>query len=309
MSTLHRTIMSLLLTFLVFPTLKAGDIKKIRGEAERFSPESESPEEALAKAIREAQIDALSKEFGVTVSERTLMIADTHDGSTKHTSRSYGESQVNGEWMRDLKGPEVIKESVEHGTMYYVKVYGEARELNQKIIDVDCRILCNGVDPVKNILRGDTFYYGDEMYVYFSSPVDGWLAIYLIDDDDQKTTQCLLPYDGQPVDAYPIQADKDYIFFSKPTAEPQFVDYATRMIMESRKKRDMNDLYVIFSPNKFTKISSTVHKALQDSDSEPDVELMPRESTFDRFDTWLYNQRKRDAELQALPFTFSINRK
>lgn len=306
MKSVPRSLFTFLVILLIFPAVYAGDIKRVIGEAEYFSPSSESPDEARAKAIREAQIDAMNREFGTTLSERILVITDTHEGHTKNTSRSFGESQVNGDWLRNLKDPEVTIQTVDHGTIYYVKVYGEAREMNHKIIDVDCRILCNGTDPNRNILRGDKFIYGDEMYVYFTSPVDGWLAIYLIDDDDERTTQCLLPYDKQPVDAYPIIADKEYVFFSKLTSEPEYAVYATRMIMESRKQTDLNDLYVIFSPNKFTKVSSTVHKS---DKGEPDVDLMPRETTFDRFDKWLYKQRRQDADLQSIPFTFSISKK
>lgn len=305
------TILLFLLSFLMFPAVKAGDIRKIRGEAERFSPETESPDEARRKAIQEAQINALEKAFGTALTERTMIISDTHDGHTSNSAHSFGESQVNGDWIRNLSEPEIRIVPVEHGNMYYVKVYGEAREVKYNKIEVDCRLLCNGTDPDKNRLRGDIFYEGDELYVYFTSPIDGWLSIYLIDDDDERTTQRLVPYDDQREAAYPIVANREYVFFSKKTAEPQYVNFVTRMIVEARKKVDINDLYVIFSPNEFTQVSSTVYKHSRHNTDESEIQadLMPRETTYQRFDMWLCKQRRQDADLQPIPITFSICKK
>lgn len=309
--TLRVTFLLLILCSLIFPAVKAGDIKKIRGEAERFSPQSESPEEARRKVIHEAQLNALEIAFGTALTERTLHIADTHAGHTSNTSHSFGESQVNGDWIRNLSEPEVTVVPVEYGNIYYAKVYGEARDVKYNRIDVDCRLLCNGIDPDKDRLRGDVFYEGDELYVYFVSPVDGWIAIYLIDDDDERTTQCLVPYDNQRETAYPIVANQEYTFFSKKTAEPQYVDLVTRMIVAGRKKVDINDLYVVFSPNEFSQASSTIYKHSRHKTDENEIsaELMPRETTYQKFDKWLCKQRRRDADLQPIPISFSIRKK
>ena len=123
------TLLLLLLIFLITPAVKAGDIKKIRGEATIFSPESESPAEARKRVIKEAQIDALEKAFGTALTERTMHMSDTQDCHTSSISRSFGESLVNGEWIRTLSEPEkdITIEPVENGHMYHLKIYGEAR--------------------------------------------------------------------------------------------------------------------------------------------------------------------------------------
>lgn len=309
---LLRTIALLsLIVFLISPALRADEIRKIRGEAERFSPHSESSEEARSKAIQEAKINALEKAFGSAITDRTINISDSHDGHTRNTTHSYGESVMNGDWIRSIKEEIVKVVPTEHGNIYYAKVYGEAREVKFDKIDIECRLLCNGTDPNKNRLRGDIFYEGDEMYVYFTSPVGGWLSIYLIDDDDERTTQCLVPYDNQKEAAYPIAANKEYVFFSKRTAEPQYAGIVTRMIVEARKRVDVNDLYVIFSPNEFTQAASTVYKHSRHNTDETQIQadLMPRETTYERFDKWLYNKRRKDSQLQHIPITFSIRKK
>ncbi len=301
----------ILLLFLMPLALNAGDIKKIRGEATIFSPETESPVEARKRAIHEAQMDAMTKAFTTVVTERTMQVLDTRNGHTSDYFHTFGESELNGEWIRNLSEPEFTIVPVEKGNMYTVKVYGEARERKYNRIDVDCRLLCNGTNRDIDRSRGNIFYEGDELYVYFNSPVDGWLAIYLMDDDEERTTQLLVPYDDQKETAYPIKANKEYVFFSKKTAEPQYVDFVIRMIVEARKNIDINDLYIIFSPNEFRQASSTAYKHSRHNTNESEVQanLMPRETTFKKFDKWLSNQRKEDADLQLIPITFSINKK
>lgn len=307
----RRILISLSFCFFISPVLTAGDIKKVMGEATYHSLFSESPAEAEKKAIHEARVDALDKAFGNSISERTMSIVDTHEGHSSVNARTFNESEVNGEWIRDLKDPEITTEKDKFGTIYHVKVYGEAREIKFTKIDVDCYVLCNGTDPDKDRLRGAQFYEGDEMYVYFSSPVDGWLAIYLVDDDDEHTTQRLVPYDDQKDKAYPIQANKEYVFFSKPTAESQYVDLVTRMILECRKRIDINELIVIFSPNEFSQTATTAYKHSHHGTEESDISamLMPSETTYAKFDNWLVKLRRKDAELQQIPFNFSICKK
>lgn len=309
-----RTILVFLILYLLkSPAVKAGDFRKISGEAHYHSPFTEAPSDAEKRAILEARIDALNSAFGVAVSERTMSVNDIYDGHTSTRAQSYNESEVNGEWLRDIKEPEITTERDKYGTIYHVKVYGEAREIKFNKIDVDCRLLCNGTDPDRDRLRGSIFYEGDEMYVYFTSPVSGWLAIYLVDDDEHHTTQCLVPYDGQceAETAYPIQANKEYVFFSKRTAEPRYVDYVTRMIVEARKRVDINNLYVIFSPNKFSQTASVSYKHSVHGTDERELpaELMPRETTHDKFDRWLHKLRCHDADLQPIPINFSIRKK
>lgn len=308
-----HTILTMVLTliFMVSQTAVAGDIRKIRGEAHYHSPRTETPDDARKNAIHEARIDALQKVFSTTASEHTLIISDTRDSHTANTSRIHSESTINGEWIHDITEPEIKTEDSEYGTIYHVKVYGEAREIKYNRIDTDCRLLCNSTDPDRGRLRGDTFYEGEDMYVYFNSPVDGWLAIYLVDDDDQMTTQRLVPYDGQSIAAYPIVADKEYIFFSKRDAEPQYVDYVTGMVVEARKKTDVNTLHVIFSPEEFTQVATRPYSQVHHSDDDIDMpaNLMPRETTFIEFDKWLHKKRRNDANLQPIQFTFSISKK
>lgn len=298
-------------SLVIFATsyVHAGDVVKVIGEADYFSPATETPRQARESGIREAQLEALKQKFGLVLGEHTVTKNSSSGGVTINMAQSLGESDVNGEWIRDLKEPIVeIINSTPQGTTYHVKVQGEAREIPQNRIAFNYSLLFNGIDTERNKLRGGEFHYGDECYVYLRTPIDGFAAIFLADDDDEGTMQCLLPYDGDNRAAYPVKANKDYIFFSKQAAEPDCLHLTTRMIMESRKNVDCNVFYIMFSPNDFTALGYRSYSEVNHGDYDQiKAELMPRETTFNAFHKWLGKSRRKDPDLQVvkLPVTIS----
>lgn len=63
--------------------------------------------------------------------------------------------------------------------MLVVEVYvnGKAREKNGAGVEFDAKVLRNGTDLKFESLD---FQNGDDLYLYFKSPVDGYLVVYLL---------------------------------------------------------------------------------------------------------------------------------
>lgn len=283
----------------------AGDRVKVSGEFTYYTTASESPAGARLKAIEGARIDAMSRAFGTVVSEQTMFVY-----SDKNTSAmNLGMCDINGEWLGDRSEPEVSHEVIGRDYVYTARVEGWGRELSHERIDVDGRILCNGTDKERNQLRMSTFTSGDEMAYYFTSPVSGWLAIYL-GDDVERIMQCLLPYGGQDFGAYPIEANREYVFFSKELAPASDVEYAAGLIVEARDATDFNTLYVIFSPNEFSGTARSDNKTREHTTyvGTEEVNLMPRETNYNNFQKWLVRQRTRDPRMQVAKSLFAIKR-
>lgn len=286
----------------------AGDAVTVTGEAVYFSPLTESPQLARQRAIEQARLETIDKAFPKSVSQHSVMVESSHNEEAKSHFQCYGECDVRGEWLQDIEEPVVTEERVANGTNYTVRVRGKAREIPNDRIDLDCRLLCNGTDAHRNRVRNNAFYVGDEMYLYFMSPVDGYLTVYLGDDDDDLTFQALIPYDGMQEQAYPIKGGQEYVFFSKALAEPQYVQYASRMIMDARKNVDSNMLYVVFSPNAFGKAHDTRSRdagAVVNYGGQ-DYNLMPRETTFKNFHKWLSKKRVADRQMQIVKEIITI---
>ena len=145
--------------------------------------------------------------------------------------------------------------------------------------------------------ESDTFKSGDDMYLYFKSPVDGYLTVYLLDETTQEVF-CLLPYKASGEGAYRIEHDKPYILFSaeKEQGEPNIVDEYT---MTCNRSTEFNDLYIIFSPNPFSKANS----------KDAINEVLPRQLSYEEFVRWLVKVKKMDVQIISTIKNLSINKR
>lgn len=292
---MKRILLYSLIAFTWFPA-SAKDRVKVSGEDTYYTTASESPALARVKAIEMARVKALSEEFGTIISGQSMMVSSDHSQS----SMIIGISDVNGEWLGDINEPQVTSEVIGRDYLYTARVEGWARELSHERIDVDGRLLCNGTDKERDRLRDGLYMAGDEMFYYFVSPVDGYLALFL-GDEEEKLMQCLLPYGGQDLTVYPVKANQEYVFFSKELAPADDVDFAAGLIVDCRSATDYNTFYAIFSPNEF---SGTVNVESKSREfitrvGDKEINLMPRETNYNTFQKWLAKQRTRDPRMQV----------
>lgn len=296
------------LIFTVF-CVYAQKTVKVEGEAVYYAPLAESVAEGREKALQKARTEALREHFGSVISEQTIMTVSGVAGRASEAV-SFADCDVNGEWVADDGEPEVEYVAMDNQLVWNAKVKGYAREIPNNRIDLDVRLLFNGCDKDRDQLRHATFRHGDYFYLYFTSPVDGWLAVYLGDDDEEKTMQCILPYDGQNVGAYRVKGGKEYLFFSREHAEEECAPLVTRMKMLSRKQRDYNVIYVIFSPNEFTKAAdvANIEADYMVEIGDEKVSIMPRQTTADKFHKWLGKNRRRDIDMQVVKAPVAVEK-
>lgn len=166
-----------------------------------------------------------------------------------------------------------------------VEVSGRIREIVSAGIDFTAKILRNGTEEK---FESSEFRSGDDMYLYFKSPVDGYLAVYLLDETEQ-TVYCLLPYKASSEGTYQIEHDRPYILFSAKN-ESDTSCVVDEYTMTCTREVEFNDIYVIFSPNPFTKAIS----------NEFENEILPRQLSFKDFQKWLVKNRKRDSQVSII---------
>jgi hypothetical protein len=166
-------------------------------------------------------------------------------------------------------------------------------ELNSKANKV-ALLLRNGTDSKYE--SGD-FRHGDDFYLLFKTPADGYLAVYLM--DDSQNLFCLLPYRGDASGKTQVKAGKEYVFFSAGHAAPESSAFVDEYTMTCTKSSEQNFLYVIFSPNEFTKAN----------DSQTDSKLiLPRELPFEDFQKWLAKNRSRDKDMKVETKSLTIRK-
>lgn len=263
-------------------TVSAQKVKNVCGEYVFYAPENVSLAEAKRVALEQARLQALAAEFGMLVSQVNTSVDKEMNGASESKFVSLSSTEVKGEWLEDKGEPEY---QVEYGNgMLTVTctVCGKAREIQGAKTELLVKVLRNGTD---DRCESALFRSGDDLFLMFSSPVDGYLAVYLV--DESPTAYCLLPYRKDGDGQQPVRHGHSYLFFSPSHAQAgEEVDEYTLTCGDGEEH---NQIYVIFSPNPFT-------KAL---DSQQD-EALPHELPYTAFNRWLGNCRKRDTGMEVV---------
>lgn len=281
---LMRTILTII-SILFISSAFAQKTVKVEAEYTYIAPENISVEQAKLTALDRAKIQAIADEFGTLVSQSNTTYISNQNGDSKIDFQSLSGSDVKGEWIETIGEPEFAISYEQNMLVVKVMVKGRIREITSSQIDLKVQLLCNGT--TSQFERSD-FKSGDDMFLRFQSPVDGNLAVYLI-DHTAESAYCLLPYSQSSDVVQKIEHDKQYVFFSPNDAPSEIRNKVDEYTMTCNGAIERNDIYVIFSPNEFVKANSIQHK-----------ESLPRELPIKEFIEWLTKIRKNDNKIQLL---------
>ena len=273
------------LFFLILFTFSAAAFsqktEKVTATYTYYAPEHISQAEAKRIALDRAKITAIADAFGTIVTQSNTNVVSVQNGKTEERFFSLGGSEVKGEWIETLKDP--VYDIRYEGDMLVVsvEVTGRIREIVGAGIDFTAKVLRNGVEEK---FESTEFRSGDDLFLYFKSPVDGYLTVYLLDETSGDVF-CLLPYRASGEGAYRIEHDRPYVLFSSKHElnNPGDVDEYN---MTCNSDKEYNDVYVIFSPNAFAKANA----------NETMSEVLPRQLSFEDYQKWLAKLRKKDKD-------------
>lgn len=258
--------------------LKEADVK---GEYTFYGDGSQSRDECKRLALEGARLEALRSEFGTTVTQDIVQHDLVNDSGESTYFSALSSTEVKGEWIADTDEPKYSFSVDDEGNLV-VKciVRGRAREISNETVDFQTLALRNG-----NEARfADTSYKnGDELKLLLKAPVDGYAAVYLIGED--RKAYALLPYLNDPVGEVKLKRGKEYVFFDVEKADSNHgpVDV---LIMTTDAPREYNRLYVVFSPNRFSRAVDTYTD-----------EVTPRTLSFEEFNRWIAKCRKVDPKM------------
>ena len=292
---------TLIILMLCIPiTLHAQRTEKWCGEYRYYASMNDAPEYAKQRALEGLQIHAAEELFGLSVTQTNLTNVSNNNEDSKVNFTSISECDVNGEWIETIDEPE-YNISIENGFQIIdVKACGRVREIVSPHVDFKSKILRNGIEDK---YEDSNFRDGDDLFMSFLAPVAGYLAVYLLDDKGEAF--CLLPYSNMQDGIFPIRANERYLLFSEKHASagisPAMVE---ELYMTCDKDVEYNQFYVIFSPNKFTKVSDNAGGL----DTETD-RILPRHLDNTSFQKWLAKCRKRDKEMRVDKRIISIKKR
>lgn len=276
---------TVLLLFLLIGSLgiQAQQTKKVRGEYTYHAPENVTLEEAKRTALERAKIQLIAEEFGTVVAQTNTTFVENTDEESSVEFRSLAASDVKGEWIETIGAPEYSIGYEQNMLVVKVCVEGRIREIKSAKVDFTAKILCNGTEER---FESSDFKDGDNLYLSFSSPTDGYLAIYLLDTN--RDAFCLLPYPDDTDGKVFVKHGNRYVFFSIDKKQQSKKDNTPvhEYKMTCEKGMESNFIYIIFSPNAFTKASDTVADA-----------SLPRMLPYADFQDWLSRCRRKDKEM------------
>ena len=275
----------LILLFLLISLYSLGQrVVNICGEYKYIVPENVSLAEAKAIAIERARLTAIANEFGTTVSQTNLATTHIENGTTRNDFLSLGETEVKGDWLGDTKEPEIRPVYENNQLVIYASVCGKVRELKTAEVELRMQIMSNGIET-------ERFKNNDKVAIRFKSPVNGYVAIF-VRDDNAGIVSCMLPYANENGKARVVKNSKEYIYLS--TDDPIY-PYQEETILVTNKKVEFNTFVLVFAETEF---------AMPLSDMG---EFVP-ELSVESFQRWLRKNRINDKTMQTIEKTIQINK-
>lgn len=288
---MKRLLLSTLVVLQSFCGVSAQKMLTVDAEYTYRAPEDVSLSMAKQTALERAKIQAIADAFGTIVSETNTMRMSNKNGRSDVDFMSIGGSDVKGEWLETIGTPQYQINYDGETLVVNVKCKGKIREIVANEVDFQVKMLRNGTDDRS---ESDVFFSGDNFYVSFTSPIAGYVAIYLVDVGNMAC--CLLPYQAQQDGIYSVKANQRYVFFNEDYAQPIERNIVDRYTLTTIFPVEQNQVYIIFSPQPFVKAADAVGKG------------QLRELKGDEFQKWLAKCRKRDASMSVKMIPIAIKK-
>lgn len=256
-----------------------ADIVNVKGESTFYDDGTRSRLECMRLALEQARIDALAKKFGTIVSQDILQ-ADRVNGNREHNDfLALSSTEVRGEWVADDGEPEYkFERDSQENLIVTCIVKGKAKAIDNESAQFNSSVLRNGVDERNADIN---FRNGDSMYLDFQGSEDGYLAVFL--EDEQKNVFQLLPYISDQKSRVPVKKGTRYVFFSPQNGQKgEVVD---ELILTADYNTEYNRVYVLFSPDQFSSPVMT-----KDPGQLPYMDS-------GEFSRWLVRTRKNDPKM------------
>lgn len=289
---------TLTLYFLSSVTM-AQEIRKVHGKYQLRMELNMTENDTRKLAEEMAKIDALQKTFGSIVDQEFNMMIESGIPDYNIISKT----ETKGEWVEttrrvfyeDLKAETTI-DGERNIKWITCEIRGRAREVKPRAhIDfypLNCpNLSCRTTEIVDD----------GNLYLYFRSPVDGYLSVFI---DDGNLITRLLPdcYASKEFESGVfVKGDQQYIFFSREdNSLPQKTVEKYRMF--TSKKFEFNYLYIVFSESQFV-------KPILDEKQFKNGIIQPKSLSSKEFQEWLAENRYASDSFQKRQIAITVKGK
>lgn len=264
----------------LFPFMGLGaDIVSVKGESTFYDDGTHSKIECERLVLEQARVDALAKKFGTIVSQDILQSDRVQGNREKNDFLSLSSTEVRGEWVADDGEPQYTYDrDADQNLIVTCVIRGKAKAIDNEAAQFNSQVLRNGTDSRNADIN---FRNGDAMFLDFQGSEDGYLAVFL--EDEQRTVYQLLPYVSDQKTRVPVKKGNRYVFFSsRDGMKGEIVD---ELVLTADFNTEYNRVYVLFSPSQFSSPVMTRNPG--------DLPYMNAED----FSKWLVRTRKNDPQM------------
>lgn len=287
---LYRIIFVIILFFTIHKFCLSQETIEVVGEYTYYTTESTSIEEAKRVALDRSKIQAIADAFGTQVSQSATTSILTNNGKSDTQFFMVGISDIKGEWIETLEQPIYSIKLDSPFVVINCKVKGKIREILQPEIELEARILKNGLTFD---FESNDFKDGDDLYLYFKSSSAGNITVFMI---QEQIAYRLLPYKRSSTGEYSVNADVDYVFFSR-KYDKDNANNIYEYELFSDNEIESSQLLIIYTPN--TIGSPPAKEQLYDEPLSSDIET---------FNKWLIRKRNRDKYSRVLILPLTIRK-
>lgn len=314
--------MLFLITIMHFPQIVYAQkgIIRVSGSAQEEVTKLQSQLEIENEVKNQAIINALEKAFGrVIIQGNSTYISNLRTGQEVETNTVFNtiaNTYVQGEVI------EIVNEEYTRVSSFKT-INGKSEPVLEIRCDITIRARKVETSPIdfKSFTlscpdakcKTTSFKDKDHFYIYFTSPVSGYITIYL---DDNTICQCLYPHYNMTVgfdSGVPVEADKEYILFSDKPEHSYFPDKnIIPVIYElfANSSFDMNRLFIIFSTNPLNKpFLKDVSESLLERKEYENGYRLPKSLPSEDFQRWLNSYRSyKRSDVQVSIIDISISK-
>jgi hypothetical protein len=300
----------ILILILISPIiLDAQNEKGIKAKGEYLTKfETNNVELFKSKCIELARINAIENTFGKVIMQGNSTYIQNSTNNLKNENYNsfnfISDTYVNGEWLNDIEKPKIeyiTQKGSNNEDELWIKasVFGYISELKSTPVDFNFITLScdNGIN-----CETETYKAGQDLFSMFISPVSGYLSIY-IDVPAENKTYKILPYKNSiNISSIKVEADKEYIFFSKNKNLLKDSVDEVFAILSNKNIPEVNKIFVLFSPeNNINKPILNINNKTNENFEFPDsINSL-------EFQKWIQKNKSFNKQLQIFTKFITIN--
>ncbi len=273
---MKKTFLTMIAAASLLPAWGKEAVKEVEGIYVYYLPRNVARDKGEQTAMERAMLTAIGSEFGTLLSSSTRLDSRMTGGVETQDFWSSSSTLVRGEWVETIGQPQFKCYMDGDDIVIECHIKGKARELASNKTDIKVDIFRNDPDN-----QDSTFQDGDNLLLGFASATDGYLTIFLEGED--KMVYRMLPFYSEKNASQKVEGGREYLFFASTAGE------AERYALTTDKPVERNHVYVVFSPNEYSK----------PIDKQSSEELGLRELSTTDFRQWIDSRRRLDPQLQV----------